>query len=90
MNETTQYFKIRQSRVEYLGERYFKFNNDSEKVVQVCITCGDVKKGKSNTFGVYLISKMTLFSNYMAPQYVEPVSKKEYEKQFKKVVKYLS
>lgn len=78
--EKDQYYKVKKKRQEYLGERYFKFNHNAEKVVQVCITCGDVKKGKSNTFGVYVIHKMTLFSNYLAQNYIEPCSKKEYKK----------
>lgn len=86
MSQVIQYFKVREQRHEYLGERYFKLNMYDEKVVQVCLTVGDIKKGKSNTFGVYLISKLTLVSNYMAQNYIEPCSKKEYEKQFKKVV----
>lgn len=87
--EKDQYFKIRKERRDYLGERYFKFNYNSEKVVQVCLNPGDVKKGKSNTFGVYIIHRMTLASNYLAPNYIEACSKKEYEKQFKKAIKLL-
>jgi len=88
--DKNQFFKVKQDRLEYLGERYFKFNYTSEKVVQVCITCGDVKKGKSNTFGIYLIHKMTLFSNYLAPCYIEPCTQKEFIKQFNKVVNMLN
>jgi len=87
--DLNKYFKVKKERTEYLGERYFKFNFNTEKAVQVCITCGDVKKGKSNTFGVYLICKMTLFSNYLAPSYIEPCTKKEFNKQFDRVVKML-
>lgn len=84
-----QYYKVKKERLEYLGERFFRFNHSSEKVVQVCLTCGDVKKGKSNTFGIYLIHKMTLFSNYLAPNYIEPCTKKQFDNQFDKVVKML-
>ena len=80
-----QYYRVKEGRVEYLGERYFRFNNHSEKVVQICLTCGDIKKGKSNNFGIYLISKLTLFSNYMAMNYLEPCTKKQFDKQFEKV-----
>ena len=80
-----QYFKVKKERIEYLGERYFKFNYNTEKVIQVCLTVGDVKKGKSNTYGVYLIHRMTFFSNYLATSYIEPCTKNEYEKQFNKV-----
>lgn len=84
-----QFYKVRNEKQEYCGERYFRFNFMAEKAVQVCITCGDIKKGKSNTFGIYLIHKITLFSNYLNMGYLEPITKKEYEKQFQKVVKLL-
>ena len=84
-----QYYKVKPERQEYLGDRYFRFNHSSEKVVQACFTCGDVKKGKSNTFGIYLIHRITLYSNYLAVGYLEPCTKKEFEKQFDKIVKML-
>lgn len=83
---TDKYFKINPTRHEYLGERYFRFDPDSEKVVQVCLTVGEVKKGKSNTFGIYLIGRMTFFSNYYAMNYAIECTKKEYDKHFNKVL----
>jgi len=88
--EKDKFFKIKSERIEYLGERYFRFNSNSEKTIQVCLATGDVKKGKSNTFGIYLISKMTFFSNYYAQSYIQEITKKEYEKNFKKVMFMLS
>ncbi len=84
-----QYFKIRKERQDYKGIRYFRFNYDTEKVVQVCSFTGDVKKGKSNTFGVYLIHRLTFFTNYLAINYCEPCTKREFEKAFEKTVKML-
>ena len=89
MKEKDQFFKVKPERHQYLGDRYFRFNHNAEKAVQICVTAGDVKKGKSHTFGIYLIHKITLFSNYLTCGYLEPCSKKEYEAQFKKVVKLL-
>ena len=89
MMEHSKYFKIRKERQDWLGVRYFKFRWDEEKVVQVCLFTGEVKKGKSNTFGVYLINRLTMLSNYYSPNYIEPCSKKEYEKMFNQVVKCL-
>jgi len=87
--EKDQFYKTIPSRHEYIGERYFRFNNNSEKVVQVCTFTGDVKKGKSNTFGVYLIHKMTFLCNYLAVGYCEQITEAQYKKQFKKVIKNL-
>lgn len=84
-----QYFKVKADRVEYLGERYFKFDVQSEKVVQVCMSVGDVKKGKSNTFGTYLIHRMTFLTNYMAMGYVEAITKKQYDKMFNRCYDFL-
>jgi len=84
-----QYFKIIDSRTEWLGIRYFKYSPHSDKVVQVCVTTGEVKKGKSNTFGVYLIASLTFLCNYLAVGYCQPCTKKQYEKAFETVVTYL-
>ncbi len=84
-----QFCKTVSNRRDYLGERYFRYNDASETVVQVCVTQGEQKKGRSNTFGVHVIAKMTLFANYMAMNYTIPCTKAEYEKKFNKVVKML-
>ena len=85
-----QYFQVRKEKREYLGERYFRFNWDAEKVVQVCLNNGsEFRRGKTNTIGVYLIHKMTLMSNYMAMNYVEPVTKAKFDKKFMEAVRML-
>lgn len=83
-----EYFKIIKERQDYLGVRFFRVQYGAEYVTQICVDCGDVKKGKANTFGVYLITSNTFFSNY-AGRYVEPCSKKEYDNQFIKMVSIL-
>jgi len=85
-----QYFKIVANRKEYLGDRYFRFTMYSSKVIQVCTSVGETKKGKSNTFGVYLIDRTTFFTNYYSMGYIEPVTKAEYMKKFKAVIDMLS
>ena len=85
-----QFLRVKKERIEYLGDRYFRFNYDSDKAIQVCISLGkDLRRGKSVALGIYTISKMTLFTNYIAMEYLEPVTKREYKKQFNKVVKIL-
>lgn len=90
MMNRDQYFKIRKEHIQYKGERYFRFNHHSEKTVQVCLFSGEEKKGKSNTFGTYLIHRLTFLSNYLAINYVEPCSKKEYQIKFNKAIKMLN
>jgi len=89
MSDTIQYFKVKPEREEYLGRRYFRLNYEDSKTVEVCISCGDTKKGKSNTFGIYLITKLTFLSNYFATGYILPCSKKEFDEQFDSTVKML-
>ena len=84
-----QYFKTKKERYDYLGNRYFRVDFNSDTTLQICLSSGDVKKGKANNFGVYLISKLTLFTNYLAQNYCEPCTKKEFEKKFNLVVKML-
>lgn len=83
------YFKIRKEYQDYKGERYFRFNHLSEKTTQVCVNHGCEKKGRTNAFGVYLIHRITFLSNYFSIHYTEPCTKKEYDKQFEKVIKML-
>lgn len=87
--QTVQYYKVKSERQDYLGERYFRFDFQDEKAIQVCKSVGDVKKGKSNNFGVYMISKLTFLTNYFAQGYIIPCTKEEYEYWFDHVVKIL-
>ncbi len=86
---TYHYFKTKPERYEYLGNRYFRVCYDHDSVLQVCLSSGDVKKGKANNFGTYLIAKMTFFSNYLAQSYVEPCTQRQFEKQFNLMIKML-
>ena len=84
------YYKICSDRIQYKGERYFRFNYNHDTVIQVCVNPGnELKRGRANTICVYVVNKMTLLSNYLSMNYVEICTKKEYEKQFNHVVKLL-
>ncbi len=84
-----QYFRTKAERHDYLGNRYFRLDFNSDVTLQICLSTGDIKRGKSNTFGMYLISRLTLFTNYLAPNYCEPCTKKEFDKQFELTIKLL-
>jgi len=86
MKKRYQYFKITSERRDYLGERYFKADMSAWDVIQVVKTVGETKKGRGHTFGVYLISRLTFFSNYLAMNYAVPCSEKEYTKHLKEVI----
>jgi hypothetical protein len=85
-HRAVQYFKVTKSRHQYLGDRYFRFDYQAEICTQICKTVGDIKKGKSNTYGVYLISKLTFFGNYLGPGYIEVINKAEFTKHFDEVI----
>lgn len=57
--------------------------------VQVCAYAGETKKGKNNAIGILLIHRLTFFANYLSPSYVLFADKKEFQKEFDKVIKYL-
>jgi hypothetical protein len=86
---TAEYFRVCAERRDYKGDRYFKVDWQSDKVVQVCIHHGEIKAGRTNSFGVTLIHRLTFTSNYLAYRYVKHCSKEEYEKKFNEVVKML-
>lgn len=83
------YFRIKDERKDYLGDRYFRMNLTSDTVTTIHMGGVDTKRGKSNNIGVYFISKMTFVSNYMAMNYIEPITKNEWNKHFEKIVKML-
>lgn len=82
----TQYFKVVSTREQYLGKRFFRYNYQSEICTQIGVSFGDIKKGKSNNFGIYLISKLTFFGNYLGPGYLQVITKKEWDKQFEDIL----
>jgi len=83
------YYRVIKERRDYKGDRYFKFNPMSDKVVQVCVNHGEDKRGRTNSFGICLIHRMTLLANYLSIGYVESCTKAEYDKNFNKVLKML-
>lgn len=82
----SSYFQIAANRQDYLGERYFKFDQRSDSVVQVVAVIGEPKKGRANALGVYLISRLTFLSNYFAQGYAIPCTKEKFDKIFDKTV----
>lgn len=87
---TDLYYKVKPEYQHYKGDRYFRFNDISEKVVQIVVNHGEIKKGRTNAFGVYLIHRITFLSNYFSyGNYLEGCTKKEYQKNFDKVLKAL-
>ena len=83
------YYKVVKERQDYKGVRYFKFDPMAEKVVQVTVNQGEIKKVRANLFGVGLISRITFLCNYLTLGYLEQCNKAEYEKNFSQIVKYL-
>lgn len=87
---TTLYFKVKKDKNKYLGNRFFKWTGGEDKIVQVCVIPGEItKKGRGHTIGAYYISKQTFASNYFVMDYIEPTTKKQFEKEFNKVVEFL-
>lgn len=83
------YFKIIPKHIEYKGMRYFKFSYDNEKCLELCLSCGEVKRGRSNTVGIFFIDRATFFANYLAMNYVMPCTKNDFDKNFNKIVSLL-
>ena len=88
---TIQYYKVVEERQSYLGDKYFMLSYDSDTVWQICFIPGpDVRRGRTNAVGFYTITRQSLATNYMAMNYVKPISKKEYMIAYKKMMKILS
>ena len=84
-----QYLVIAENRREWLGYRFFKFSIHTDTCIQVVKSTGMEKKGRGHVFGVYCISRQTLFANYLAMGYAVPATKKQYEAAFDEVVSIL-
>lgn len=89
MSARFQYYRVQKSRREYKGERYFRYHPNHEQVTQVCVYPGEVKKGRGNLTGVYLMDRGGFVMNWMAPPYLEPITKSTYDKNFNKVISFL-
>lgn len=88
--KAVQYFRTSASREQYIGKRYFRYDYQNEICVQVCCAMGEIqRRGKANILGVYLINKVTFFSNYLGPGYVQVCTQKEFEKNFEEIVNVL-
>lgn len=89
-NSNVSYFRITEKHKQYKGECFFKFDIHSEDVLVVrFIKSTEQGKGRANSIGVYLIARLTFLSNYLTMNYVEPSSKKEFDKKFTTILKLL-
>ena len=85
------YYKVKPEREIYLGKRMFRMDSDyRESVTQICITNGDSRKGKSNTFGIYLIQRTTFYCNYFAMVYLSEITEADWLNQFNETIKFLT
>lgn len=86
-----QFFKVVPDKVQYWGNRWFRYNIEEDRVVTVCLIPGeaDASKGKHTCIGVYTMGRLSFLSNYFAFGKVESISRNEYEEAFDKVVKIL-
>lgn len=83
------YYKIKEDRIEYLGNRMFRWDQRPNDVTQIYMGGGEPKKGRNASVGIYMISAPTFFSNYLAMGYAIPCTKREYIKAFKQIIKVL-
>lgn len=80
------YMETAKHRHDICGHRFFRYSTQSDTIVQVTKTSGESKRGRGNTYGISLISRMTLFANYVALGYATPITKRVFEKAFDEVV----
>ena len=88
------YYQVVKPKRWYKGERYFKFIPTKDSVVQILVSAGDKKKGRTACKGVYLISRTTFLCNYNLHKYscVEEITMEQFYAQYdriqKKLIKY--
>lgn len=85
----SNFYKMKIEHIASKGERYFRVDQETDKVVQVVITEGEIKKGKANSTGIYAIAKTTLYYNYVAFGFVTTTGKTTFGNKFNEVIKLL-
>jgi hypothetical protein len=84
-----EFYKVKDEQINWKGERYFKFQWNSNNVLQVCLEINnETKRGKGHYVGIYKISRLTMFSNWY-PNYVVPCQELEFNEAFEKAIKLL-
>lgn len=89
--EGDQFFKVKDEKIQYWGNRWFRYNIENDRVVTVALIPGeaDISKGKNVCMGIYTIGRLTFMSNYYAFNKLDSVSKEEYGKAFEEAIKIL-
>lgn len=77
-----RYYRVAETHLNYHGIRYFMYNPERRKVVQVCAVQGHVKKGRPNCIGITTIDAVGFRSNYLGFQRVVECTQEDYERMF--------
>lgn len=84
--KTYLYFRTADQYKQYKGVRFFRMNPLDFDIVQVVLHAGEEKKGRGHSLGVMTLSKLTLYSNYLAMGYAIPCTEKQFTDAFNKVI----
>jgi hypothetical protein len=84
------FYKIKEDRISQQGERYFKYNFNSNHAIQVCLQCeNETKRGRGHYIGIYQISRQTFLTNWY-PKYINECSEDDFNTAFSKATQLLS
>lgn len=76
------------------GLRYFKLDGskefpESEKCIQICVSSGEVKKGRMACIGIYITRKTTMNNNYAFLSQMKECTKREFNAAKNKILNLL-
>lgn len=84
------FYKIKADRITQQGDRYFRYNFNSNHAIQVCLQCeNETKRGRGHYIGIYQISRQTFLTNWY-PRYIEECSEVVFDEAFNKAIQLLS
>lgn len=69
------------------GVRMFRVNDRTDTAIQIVLNAGEMKRGRGNNIGIFVVDRMTIFSNYGYGSYLQSTDKKSWDKGFKLVIK---
>ena len=78
-----EYFRVKKQYHECRGEKYFCHYEFSDKVVQICFSYGNMKKGRTNSVGIYTIHLTSFMNSYNQGKYLEYVTPSQFKSAFR-------
>ncbi len=83
---TAIFYRIKPKEIVYHGVKYFMYDSNKDRMVQITVVPAPKKRGRPNVLGIYTIATIGFRANILAWNRVEECTEAEYRKTFDAVV----